>query len=82
MDKPFAPSSERNREPILAVLRERFAYRRRVLEIGSGTGQHAVRALPRELRQRRGEMDRVLPGIRMWLDVAALANTPAPIALD
>ena len=41
-DKPYSPASERNREPILAVLREHFADRERVLEIGSGTGQHAV----------------------------------------
>ncbi|PKM06563.1 MAG: methylase [Gammaproteobacteria bacterium HGW-Gammaproteobacteria-4] len=41
-DKPHAPSTERNREPILAALREPFAGRRRVLEIGSGSGQHAV----------------------------------------
>src|SRR3546814_5346499 len=41
-DKPFAPACERNREPILAVLRERFAGSRHALEVGSGTGQHAV----------------------------------------
>jgi len=84
MDKPFAPSSERNREPILAVLRERFADRRRVLEIGSGTGQHAVHfaaALP-QLTWQCSDRAENLPGIRMWLDEAALANTPAPIALD
>ena len=40
--KPHAPSCERNRGPILDVLRMHFAGRRRVLEIGSGTGQHAV----------------------------------------
>ena len=38
--KPFSPSCERNRAPILDVLRTAFADRRRVLEIGSGTGQH------------------------------------------
>jgi hypothetical protein len=46
---PDAPATARNRDPILAVLRQRFANRMRVLEIGSGTGQHAVyfaRALP------------------------------------
>ena len=42
MQKPDAPSCERNREPILAVLRDHFADRHAVLEIGSGTGQHAV----------------------------------------
>ena len=37
MEKPDAPSCERNREPILAVLRDHFADRRAVIEIGSGT---------------------------------------------
>src|SRR3546814_1807565 len=40
-DKPFAPACERNREPILAVLREHFAGSRHVLEVGSGTGQRS-----------------------------------------
>ncbi|MGH8173100.1 MAG: DUF938 domain-containing protein, partial [Rhodanobacteraceae bacterium] len=42
IEKPFAPACERNSEPILEVLREHFADRRNVIEIGSGTGQHAV----------------------------------------
>ena len=83
-DKPYSPACERNRDPILEVLRERFADRRRVLEIGSGTGQHAVHfaaALPHVTWQ---TTDRAanLPGIRMWLDEAGLANTPPPIELD
>ncbi len=40
--KPFSEACEQNKEPILAVLKEVFTSRRRVLEIGSGTGQHAV----------------------------------------
>jgi SAM-dependent methyltransferase len=46
---PFSAACERNKEPILEVLRSRFAGTMQVLEIGSGTGQHAVyfaRALP------------------------------------
>ena len=39
---PFSAACERNKDPILAVLRVRFADREQVLEIGSGTGQHAV----------------------------------------
>lgn len=84
MDKPYSPACERNAEPILAVLRERLMDRRTVLEIGSGTGQHAVHfaaALP-HLRWQTADVDAHLPGIRMWLDEAALANTPVPITLD
>ncbi len=39
---PFSEACERNKAPILAVLRVAFADRTQVLEIGSGTGQHAV----------------------------------------
>jgi SAM-dependent methyltransferase len=39
---PFSAACERNKDPILEVLRSRFADRTQVLEIGSGTGQHAV----------------------------------------
>jgi len=39
---PFSEACERNKDPILAVLRVRFAGRAQVLEIGSGTGQPAV----------------------------------------
>ena len=84
MDKPHAPSCDRNREPILAVLRDAFADRRRVLEIGSGTGQHAVHfaaGLP-HLSWQASDRAVNLPGIRAWLDEAALPNTPPPIELD
>lgn len=82
--KPFAAACERNREPILAVLREFFADRRRVLELGSGTGQHAVHfaaAMPHLVWQASDRPEH-LPGIRAWLDDAALPNTPPPLALD
>ncbi|HEY9034467.1 MAG TPA: DUF938 domain-containing protein, partial [Pseudomonadales bacterium] len=42
MEKPFAPACERNRQPILEQLQTVFADVDQVLEIGSGTGQHAV----------------------------------------
>jgi SAM-dependent methyltransferase len=83
-DKPFSPACERNREPILAVLRDAFAARRRVLEIGSGSGQHAVHfaaAMP-WLTWQCSDVSGNLGGIAAWLDEARLPNTPAAIALD
>lgn len=41
-DLPFSQACENNKEPILSHLRDCFADRKLVLEIGSGTGQHAV----------------------------------------
>lgn len=84
MEKPSAPSCERNRDPILEVLRTQFADRRQVLEIGSGTGQHAVyfaAAMP-WLQWQCSDRVENLPGIRLWLDEAALPNTPPPLELD
>lgn len=84
MEKPYSAACERNRDPILEVVREHFADRRHVLEIGSGTGQHAVHfaaALPR-LTWQSSDRHENLAGIRAWLDEAALPNTPAPLEFD
>lgn len=83
-DKPYAPACDRNRDAILDVLRIRFAGSRKVLEIGSGTGQHAVyfaAALPYLSWQTSDRADS-LPGIRQWLAGASLPNTPSPLELD
>jgi SAM-dependent methyltransferase len=83
-DRPYAPSCDRNRDPILSVLQRHFADRRHVLELGSGTGQHAAyfaAAMP-WLRWQCSDRADALPGIGQWLDEAALANTPAPVPLD
>lgn len=82
--KPFAPACERNKEPILTALRPHFMQCRRVLEIASGTGQHAVHfapALPDAIWQ-TSDLDENLPGIRLWLEEAALPNLPPPLLLD
>jgi cyclopropane fatty-acyl-phospholipid synthase-like methyltransferase len=81
---PHAPATARNREPILAVLREHFAGARRVLEIGSGTGEHAVHfaaALP-HLDWQPTDLPSRLAGIRGWIAESGLANVRAPLALD
>lgn len=82
--KPFSESCVQNRDPILAVLRAVLADRQRVLEIGSGTGQHAVdfgAALP-HLSWQTADVAAHHAGIRMWLDDAALPNVLPPIELD
>jgi len=82
--KPFSEACERNRGPILEILARIFADRRRVLEIGSGTGQHAVyfgAALP-HLEWQTSDLTAAHDGIRLWLDDSQLPNVLAPIALD
>jgi len=84
LDKPFAPSAEQNREPILGVLHERFTARGRVLEVGAGTGQHAVHfaaALP-HLEWVASDVPAHLAGIELWRREAALPNLGPAIALD
>lgn len=84
MDKPFAPSCERNREPILQVLSTVFAASRAVLEIGSGTGQHAVyfaEHLP-HLQWHTSDLEANHAGIRAWIRDARLSNVSDPIVLD
>jgi len=66
--KPYSEACERNREPILAVLRRVFRDSRVVLEIGSGTGQHAAyfaAELP-HLRWQASDVAEDLAGIRLW----------------
>lgn len=84
MEKPFSPSCERNRDPILDVLRRHLGDAQHVLEIGSGTGQHAVHfaaAMPWLTWQTSDDAGN-LAGIAQWLIEAELANTPPPIALQ
>jgi len=83
-NKPFSESCVQNRDPILTVLREWFADRSAVLEIGSGTGQHAVyfgAELP-HLRWQTADVVQHHAGIRAWLNEAALPNVLPPLALD
>ncbi len=82
--KPFAESCEQNKDPILVVLNEQFAHVKCVLEIGSGSGQHAVyfaRHLPHLHWQTSDVRDRHV-GIQQWIDDADLGNLASPLELD
>lgn len=84
IDKPYSESCEQNRAPILAVLRAVFADRQHVLEIGSGTGQHAVyfgAELP-HLRWQTADVQAHHPGIEAWRTEAGLPNVLPPLELD
>ncbi len=80
-----APATERNREPILSVLKRILPREGNILEIASGTGEHAVYFAPRiapctwlpsdpnpELRQ----------SIKAWCDAASIENIAAPVEID
>lgn len=82
--KPFSEACERNKEPIAAELVRIFADKQRILEIGSGTGQHAAYFalklpqatwLPSDLLQHHD-------GIRGWIKGCKLDNIEAPRELD
>ena len=84
MEKPYSQSSENNKEPILGVLKEAFKNASFVLEIGSGTGQHAVyfaAGLPHLVWQPTDLPDNI-PGIKAWVDEAGLPNLKDPIVLN
>lgn len=80
-----APAAERNKEPILEVLREVLPPAGVVLELGSGSGQHAVyfaRALPRLVFQPSDPDPVARRSVEAWREAEALANLRAPLAID
>jgi cyclopropane fatty-acyl-phospholipid synthase-like methyltransferase len=84
LQKPFAPACERNRQPILDHLVRIFADVDQVLEVGSGTGQHAVffaQHLPHLQWQPSDRADNIA-GITAWCNEAQLPNLRLPLVLD
>lgn len=82
--KPFSEACVQNQAEICAVLKNLLDEKKHLLEIGSGTGQHAVyfaKHLP-HLIWHTSDQTAYHHGIQMWLDEADLENTRNPIALD
>jgi cyclopropane fatty-acyl-phospholipid synthase-like methyltransferase len=81
---PFSEACERNKDPILRVLRGALAHCQQVLEIGSGTGQHAVHfahQLP-QLRWQPSEAAENLEALTARIAAEGPANLAAPVLLD
>ena len=83
-DRPFAEYAARNAAPILEILQREFRNSSRVLEIGSGTGQHSVTfaAALDHLQWQTSDLDENHAGIRAWIDNAKLDNVAAPLSMD
>lgn len=82
--RPFSQACANNQQPILEIIRPLFAGLDEVLEIGSGTGQHAVHfgaAMP-QLRWRTSDVPANHAGIEAWRAWAELPNVAPPLALD
>ncbi len=83
--KPYAGSCDENRDPILKVLKQELGNRRRLLEVGSGTGQHAVYFAGEfpQLVWQTSEVADMHAGIHAWLaDENAPSNILPPLHLD
>jgi SAM-dependent methyltransferase len=83
--KQHAPATARNRDAIRAVLARELPAHGSVLEIASGSGEHAVyfaAAFPHLTWQPSDPSDAALASITAWRAEAQLANLQAAIALD
>lgn len=84
MNRPYAESCDQNQEPILQVLQQFMPGKESVLEIGSGTGQHAIyfaRKFP-WLNWHTSDLAENHAGIKAWIDHSQLKNVVDPVTLD
>lgn len=82
--KPYSEACEQNKLPILEVLRRYLTTQANLLEIGSGTGQHAVFFAGQfpQLQWHASDVAEYLPGIRAWMEGYPGDNLHGPHALD
>jgi cyclopropane fatty-acyl-phospholipid synthase-like methyltransferase len=84
MERPFSQACENNKAPILAVLKNCFADVSAVLEVGSGTGQHAAFFAEQltHLHWQPTDQQQYLGGVNAWVDWAELKNLSSAIELN
>ena len=84
MNKPYSESCEQNKAHILSVIKPLIASHAHVLEIGSGTGQHAIyfaENMP-EVTWHTSDCLPYIAGIKMWLSESKLNNVVEPVELN
>ena len=83
--KQYAPATQRNRQPILEILLQVISSNGNILEIASGTGEHAVFFAPHFAPRRWIPSDRNLllhDSIKAWRDFTAIDNINDPLDID
>ena len=82
MKRPWAEAAEQNKAVIFDAIQPHLVGE--ALEIGSGTGQHAVyiAAQAPGVRWQTSELESGLAGIEAWIEASGLDNLPPPLALD
>lgn len=84
-EKPYSAACDRNKDPILEVLKEVITKDdRRLLEIGSGTGQHAVYFAPHfpQLEWYPTDVAANLKGMSTWFDEYKIPNIQKPTRME
>ncbi len=84
-DKPFSAACERNQEPILSVMKQYITKDdRRLLEIGSGTGQHAVYLAPHfpQVEWHPSDVQANLSGMKLWFDETRIPSIRPSLKLE
>ncbi|WP_020207629.1 DUF938 domain-containing protein [Gilvimarinus chinensis] len=84
MSLPFSQACENNKDPILAILKSAFAKSSRILEVGSGTGQHAVYFAPNlpHVIWQTSDLEINHAGINQWIDAEPSDNLQRPVVFD
>ncbi len=82
---PSSPAAQRNRQPIAAILDEELPATGKILEIASGTGEHALyfaEKFPQILWQPSDASEAAIEAIASWSKSADLPNLLPPLQLD
>jgi len=84
MQKPYSESCDQNKFPILSIINPIFSDCSKILEIGSGTGQHAIffaENMP-HLSWHCSDCHSYIEGIKQWVEESDVPNVITPVTLD